>query len=138
MEKEIHVELPGRDTLHARLTESGDILDLNIQGCPSFLSLIRGQISKFGKNIYAWQESKSNSHEDLLLKEFLLKAKDQWSFPYTELELCHCRKVSTLVIDHAIVSGAHTPEAVSRLTSAATACGTCRPQIEKIIAFRLS
>lgn len=137
MEKEIHVELPGRDILHARLSESGDILNLNIQGCPSFLTLLRSQISKFGKNINAWQGPESNNHEDLLLREFLLKAKDQWSFPFAEIEVCHCRKVSTRVVDQAVVSGAHTVESISRLTSASTACGTCRPQIEKIIAFRL-
>jgi bacterioferritin-associated ferredoxin len=72
----------------------------------------------------------------MVLREALLKLKDQWDYPYKERELCHCRAVATSLVDEAIVYGAHTPEAVSRLTSASTSCGSCRPDVEEMIRYR--
>ena len=79
----------------------------------------------------------SNSIFDLMMREVLQKATGEWQEPFTEDELCHCRLVPTVVVDSAILAGAHTPEEVSRQTNASTQCGTCRPDVEKILAARL-
>ena len=80
---------------------------------------------------------KGNSHSDLLLRELILKARGEWNFPYKEDELCHCRAVTTKRIDQSIIAGAHTMEQIRKATSASTGCGTCWPQIEKIIKYRV-
>jgi len=80
----------------------------------------------------------SNSVFDLMLREVVLKALGEWEHPFPESELCHCRVVATDLVDTAILAGAHTPERVSRQTNASTQCGTCRPDVEAILAYRLS
>lgn len=78
-----------------------------------------------------------HSGPELMLKELLLKARGEWTYPYGEEELCHCRAVPTQVVDQAVFHGAHTPELVSRWTSASTACGTCRKDVVAILGCRL-
>jgi len=80
---------------------------------------------------------KGSSVGALLVRELLLKAQDRWEHPYSEEQLCHCRCVSTKVVDSAILTGAHSPIQVSKQTSASTACGACRSDVEAIIAYRL-
>lgn len=66
-----------------------------------------------------------------------MKARGDWDFPYKDIEICHCRMVPTEIVDQAIVAGANDPETVSRLTMASTSCGTCRPDVERILRYRL-
>lgn len=74
----------------------------------------------------------------LLAREIFLKLRGEWNYPYTPEELCHCRAVPTAKVDQAVIHGAHTPERVSEQTSASTACGSCRFDVEAIIKYRLS
>lgn len=83
----------------------------------------------------AWRGS---DHAAILIRELILRATNQFRLPYGEAELCHCRAVPVEVVDRAIVSGCHTVEAVARSTSAGTSCGTCKPDTERLIAYRLS
>ena len=76
-------------------------------------------------------------HVSILLRELVLKLQDRFHLPYQDAELCHCRAVPTDVVDRAIIGGCHTPQAVARTTSAGTSCGTCRPDTELLIAYRL-
>ncbi len=77
------------------------------------------------------------SHWDLLIREAILKLQGRFDFPYKEEELCHCRKVPAAKVDNAIVLGAQTPEKVRAWTTASSGCGTCRPNVETLISFRL-
>lgn len=72
----------------------------------------------------------------VLMREIVAKLSGEWKFPYDQEELCHCRCVPTTVVDQAIIEGADTPEKVSEQTSASTACGTCRFDVEAILAYR--
>jgi NAD(P)H-nitrite reductase large subunit len=81
-----------------------------------------------------WQ---GKNHADLLLQEIIMKLNGVFKIPYTDEELCHCRKIPTINVDRAIVLGAHTPDQVKSWTTASSGCGTCRPDIESIINFRL-
>ncbi len=106
-------------------------------GGPDFLRALcslRGQLKGRWKDVPLPQGVRPS---DLLLRELLLKARNEWNYPYADAELCHCRCVPTAVVDQAICQGAHTPQKVSAMTSASTACGTCRPDVEAILRFRL-
>lgn len=131
----IRVNLKGRDSLE--LIENDGKFIFNFIACQELYELLHGFRKRHGDNIKNWPTPEGTSHSELLLKELLLKIKGQWQFPYQADELCHCRNVPTEIVDQAILAGAHTPEAVSRWTSASTACGTCRSDVEKIIQYRL-
>ncbi|MBK7892474.1 MAG: (2Fe-2S)-binding protein [Bdellovibrionales bacterium] len=77
-------------------------------------------------------------HAAILLRELVLRGAGRFQLPYQEPELCHCRAVPTEVVDRAIISGCHSIESVARITSAGTSCGTCKPDTEKLMAYRLN
>lgn len=107
------------------------------KGCFDLLKLLNEYKSKHGASIDSWPLPLGATHPELLLKETLLKHQGRWVYPYLHEELCHCRAVLTKTVDQAIISGAHTCEKVSRMTSASTACGTCKPDVQSIIDYRL-
>ena len=131
-------ELKGRDLIEIKTAESAnEKTRIKALGCTELLSLIRKNQVQFGKDPQHWPLPQGSSHSELLLKEVLLKSRGQWTYPYNHEELCHCRSVATEKVDQAIIAGAHRCEVVSRQTGASTACGTCRPDVQKIIDFRL-
>lgn len=131
-------ELKGRDLIEIKTAESAsDKTQIKVVGCTELLSLVRKHQVQHGKDPQHWPLPQGDSHAELLLKEVLLKSRGQWTYPYTHEELCHCRNVATEKVDQAILAGAHRCEVVSRQTGASTACGTCRPDVQKIIDFRL-
>lgn len=133
--KESQVKLNGRDYLEIKIQNGRP--HFSYIGCFEMHELLQNYRKKQGDNIYEWPVPEGLSHSELLLKELILKLKNQWAYPYTDDELCHCRIIKTEIVDQAILAGAHTPEAVSLWTSASTACGTCRPNVEKMISYRL-
>ncbi|MGE0631774.1 MAG: (2Fe-2S)-binding protein [Pseudobdellovibrionaceae bacterium] len=137
MAKTFRAELKGRDWVELEVSDSAP-LKLRAMGCTEFLQQVR-EVRKLlsGKTVESLSVPEGNSHGEILIREVFLKAKGQWEYPYQHEELCHCRVIPAVKVDAAIVAGAHTTEAVSRLTSASTACGTCRHDVQKIIDFRL-
>lgn len=135
------VELLGRDFIEVEYegneTAPGKLLQLSMVGCMEMLQMMQKMKRHFGSDIHSWPLPDANDHSSLLLRELILKLRGDWKFPYEEVELCHCRTVLAFTVDQAIVGGAHTAEMVSRQTSASTACGTCRPNVQKIIDYRL-
>lgn len=139
----IKVELEGRDFLEVECEgedprSPGRVLKVSMVGCTEFMSLMHKMKHDFGNDLSKWPLPESNDHAAIMIREMVLKLRGEWKFPYEEDEVCHCRTVSTHVIDQAIIAGAHTPEVVTRQTSASTACGTCRPEVQKIINYRLN
>ncbi len=131
-------ELIGRDFIQVELNDQMEQLRVHAVVCSSFHKLLSENRQKYGNDIIHWPLPLGSQHQDLLLKELILKLQNKWDFPIKEDEICHCRSISTQRVDQAIISGAHTPEMVSRQTNASTSCGTCRADVEKIIQFRLS
>jgi bacterioferritin-associated ferredoxin len=129
------VEIDGRDRIEA--IPNGRGFSLNIVGCSKLLKLLSDLKNQNGSDISKWPLPDGNSHEALLVRELILRVQNKWAFPYGHDELCHCRTIPTRIVDQAILSGAHSPEVVSRRTSASTACGTCRPNVQSIIDYRL-
>ena len=136
----IEVGQEGRDfaRLEATVTDAGlSNVQLKLYGCHAFLragAKLRTQLEQM--NLSEIPLLTAEGHMGQLLNELLLKARGGWVYPYDEAELCHCRQVATCKVDAAIVHGAVSSEEVSRKTSAGTGCGTCRPDIDKIIEFR--
>ena len=48
--------------------------------------------------------------------------------------ICHCKQVSYLDIRKAMVKGARTLDEIKEITGAATGCGRCAGDIERILA----
>jgi bacterioferritin-associated ferredoxin len=112
-------------------------LTWNALGCHKLLEAAgRATAQMLKKNLsdLQWQGA---SHWDLLLTEVIDRLQNKFQIPIADAELCHCRKIPTAVVDEAIVLGAHTPEKVRAWTTASSGCGTCRPDVEKLIDFRL-
>lgn len=134
-------ELKSRDCIQVDVDDSSILSEDSrvscLIGCSAFLNLV-GQLKlTYGKQISQWPIPTGNSHSEILIRELIIKIQGNWHYPYEHEEVCHCRKVSTFTVDQAIISGAHTIEQVSRQTGASTACGTCKPTVEQILAYRL-
>jgi bacterioferritin-associated ferredoxin len=134
-------EIPDREwieisliTNSAGLVEAAEIHALGCHELTGVLSDVQKALIGKPLNQIHWEGS---SHADLLVSETFLKLQNKFELPVKEFELCHCRKIPTTVVDNAIVLGAHTPEKVRAWTSASSGCGTCRPEVEKLIQFRL-
>lgn len=138
----LKVGLTGRDSIEVdyegEIPSLGSLVKVSLRGCHEFLSVVQEMRRQFGADIKAWPVPEGAGHAQMLLRELVLKLNGQWAYPYDEEELCHCRNIPTKTVDEAVISGAHTPEIVSRQTTASTACGTCRPQVQKIIDYRLN
>ncbi len=50
-------------------------------------------------------------------------------------QICDCNAVSKARIIEAVLAGARTVDAVSGVTRACTGCGSCRPEVERIVAL---
>ena len=137
----LSVGLPGRDIISLEFELDGYNLKaakLSGVGCTKLLDLLVQWRPKFNGDIRQVALPQNDDHSSLLLRELILQAQNKWSPPYQEEELCHCRAIPTENVNNAILSGCHTPESVSKKTSASTACGTCRPNVEAQIEYFLN
>lgn len=132
----LRVELEGRDYIEVE-SEEGRPKKVSLLGCSEFMEMMQRMRRSFGIDITKWPLPEGQDHSSILLREMILKLRGEWVFPYPHTELCHCRSVSAHAVDQAVIAGAHTTEVVTRQTSAGTACGTCRPETQKIIDYRL-
>lgn len=139
--KSVSVSLPGREEIHLEIeVDGGQVKTARLRGIggPRLLDLLEQCRPHLQGPMSDISIPEGTDPAAILMRELLLKAKGEWDFPFKEEELCHCRAVECNKVDMAVISGAHTPEKVSALTSASTACGTCRPDVEAIINYRLN
>ncbi|MFN7728330.1 MAG: (2Fe-2S)-binding protein [Bdellovibrio sp.] len=134
--KQIVVEMPGRDRLVATPVSLGWTFE--VIGCAEITKLVQQLTTQHGADPSAWSLPEGDGHAAMMLRELILRVRGEWAYPYEHLEVCHCRSVATEMVDQAILAGAHTCERVSRRTSASTACGTCRPDVQRILSYRLA
>jgi bacterioferritin-associated ferredoxin len=134
-------EIPDREWIELEIGVDDSKIVKNVEvkacGCHVLIELIP-QVKKklMGHPLESLQWSGAN-HSEILISEALLKIQERFNFPLSDPELCHCRKIPAQVVDQAIVLGAHSPEQVTRWTRASSGCGTCRPDVVKLIQFRL-
>lgn len=129
------INIPGRDFI--QIEKRDDKTHVVFRACHEFTALMNLFKKNFGVDISTWPIPKGNNHSEILIREMILKLQGKWDYPYKDEELCHCRHVSTQTIDEAILNGAHSSELVSLWTGSSTACGTCKPDVEKIINYRI-
>lgn len=142
-ETKIRVEIKDREWAEFvfHISDSGVVQDCQVKarGCLPLTDAVRKAAKRFhGQNVKDLEWSESQEHWDQFILEVIAKLKGLYVPPYTEDELCHCRKVPTQKVVEAIMIGAHTPEKVTLWTGASTGCGTCRPQVEELIKFRVA
>lgn len=135
--KNIHVQLAHCDHIELQILASGAV-SIQVQGCSQMMSLTQHLQQTYGADFRVWPYPSGVSHAELLWKEFLQKLHQKWTPPYTDEEVCHCRKVSLKRVEEAILRGALTTEMITEKTQASSACGTCRPDVDKILAWRKS
>jgi bacterioferritin-associated ferredoxin len=136
----IEAGLPARDHILLSIDHHEGIIEsakLEGVGCLELLKLFQEWRPKLTGGLESLPLPTGSGHAAILLREVILKAQGKWAFPYSAEELCHCRAVATARVDAAIVSGCHTMERIRATTSASTSCGTCRPDIEAILKYRL-
>jgi NAD(P)H-nitrite reductase large subunit len=137
----ISLEIPGREKLSLKLDVSADgvIVSAVLKGVGdrSFLKFLESYRAHLKGPLKQLPLPMGHSPAELLLTEAILRARNEWNPPGVDDEVCHCRSVPRVVIDRAIVAGAHSAAKVSAWTSASTACGTCRPEVEAHLRFRL-
>ena len=124
----------GRDQIQLE-TEDGKNKVIFV-GCLEFTRLVKNYRAQFGNDVFKWPTPLGQSHSEMLVREFVLKLQNNWDYPYKDDEICHCRHVATKTVDQAILNGAHTHELAMRWTGCSTACGTCKPDVEKVIKYR--
>lgn len=134
--RKFSVGLEGRD--HIEVNMEGAAPKVQFRGCTEMMSLMQSMRKSFGVDIKSWPVPNGTSHSEILLRELILKLRGEWNYPVKDAEVCHCRGVSCQTVDQAIVAGAHTTTTVSRQTAASTNCGTCRPEVQKMIDYRLN
>lgn len=155
MTKKVEVVFLGRDRVTATFEFEGADVSSTIRalhfagsGCSAFLNgleAFRDVVFKLtpekrrlnGSPDFDRLVTAGHDHVAILIRELILRARGTFALPYPDVELCHCRAVPTAVVDRAIVSGCHTVQSVARTTSAGTSCGTCKPDTESLIAYRL-
>lgn len=135
MELPLIVEIKGRDFLKVTSLEP---FKMEVIGCHQLMEALNQFKKSHGDNIKNWPLPVTKDHSSLLIKELILKLNGQWKHVYTDEEVCHCRTISLETIELAIYHGATTAERVTQMTTASSACGTCRPDVEKILKFRLA
>lgn len=125
----------GRDQI--QLESEANQNRVSFVGCAEFTELVKNYRAQYGNDVFKWPAPLGASHSEMLVREFVLKLQNKWEYPYKDEELCHCRHVATKTVDQAILNGAHTHELAMRWTGCSTACGTCKPDVEKIIKYRV-
>lgn len=136
----IKVAIDGQDelTLTYELDAQQSLISakLSVIGCPQMMELVQKWRPLLKGAVAEVPLPTESHHAAILLRQLILQLQGKWNFPYTDYELCHCRAIPTKKVDDAIICGAKTVRDVSRKTSAGTACGTCRPDIEKVLKYR--
>jgi len=111
-------------------------VNLEVNGCQPLHDLANKINGISESEIDAYIAKLGLEHQELLMKEALLRLQGKWKFPYTEEELCHCRMIPTKVVDEAVIGGLRTPEEIGRFCSAGITCGNCGTDIAAIISCR--
>lgn len=132
----IDINIPGKDFVQIEFNQNKG--RIQFKACHQFTSTMMTFKKNFGVNVSTWPLPQGNSHSEIIIREMILKLQGKWDYPYKDEELCHCRHVNTQIVDEAVINGAHTSDLASQWTGCSTACGTCKPEVEKIINCRLS
>jgi bacterioferritin-associated ferredoxin len=139
-EVEICVGARTHDQVTLKLTLVEGVIEsatLKVIGCTTLLRRVQELRRSLRGPLKDVVLPEGSDHAAMLLRETVLKAQGLWNYPYSDEEICHCRAVSTAKVDGAILAGCHSVDAIKSATSASTSCGTCLPDVEKVLRYRL-
>ncbi len=106
---------------------------VQISGSLRLLQLADGKKQAEGADPRLWQPIlQAELNEELLINAFIRKVKNPVSTPEHD-EVCHCRMVSRDKIESAIYQGCRDVNGISQRTLAGTGCGSCRPDLERML-----
>lgn len=134
MDLPIVAEILGRDRLEVTSLKP---FQMKVIGCDQLFLDLKSLAKQHGNDLSLWPLPVEKTHTQLLIKELILKIKGQWKHVYEHDEVCHCRNVSLESVEQAIFLGAQSSDMITKWTMSSSACGTCRPDVERIIEFRL-
>jgi bacterioferritin-associated ferredoxin len=132
--KAVTVSIDNQDSITAEFKDG--CLHFSGEGCLELLEMCKALNAKKIVDAVTLDLPKGSGHVAMLFRELIEKLKEVWNYPYSEAELCHCRAISTKVVDDAILNGLHKVEEIGRYCSAGVTCGNCRTDIENIIKYR--
>lgn len=133
---DLHIEFMGCDSI--RVFEEQGRVKWQVKVCGPVLRLLHDAVAKQGRDPRQWKQFPlGNHHEAILVRKLMLQATGLWHSPNRHDEICHCRQVSYAKIEDAVIAGAHTPALVTLWTSASSACGSCRPDVQAVIDYLL-
>jgi bacterioferritin-associated ferredoxin len=134
--KKVHVAMCGRDEITIAPCIQGT--EFSWIGCSIFCEIVQQWASnQNSKDPREWTLPRGLDHASLLLKEALLRYRGDWSPPYSEEDICHCRRVTTRRVYDAILNGDHSLDTLRRTTSAGTSCGSCRRDLVALLDYCL-
>jgi bacterioferritin-associated ferredoxin len=139
-QQKFEVSLHGGDRIAVTVESDGSVIKSTSWQMIGSLELIQAAQKLKGSikgDVLAIPVPQGTEPAQLLLKKLILKIKGQWLDEEGDPELCHCRKIPQAHVERAIVLGAHSVEKVRLRTSANTGCGTCLPDVEKILEIYL-
>lgn len=127
------VEFRLRDRITVYEKDDGSTF-LRAEGCEELLTTLERLRKTQGEKISAWILSSPQTHSEFLIRKLIYLIQGVQS-PYPHEELCHCRMVPTQRVEDAIFNGSSDVETLRRVTTAATSCGTCTPDLESLLTF---
>lgn len=136
-----YVFIYGRDEIRIEplIIEGVTRTRIRVVGCADFLRVFKSwHQSQGAKKPQDWSLPEGRDHGSLLLREAILRYRGSWNLPYQDVEICHCRQVTTQTVSDAIRNGAHDLEGIRRMTTANTSCGSCRRDIEAVLQYHLA
>ncbi len=142
---QVHAQVSflARDEIDMKLSLAGkkvlraEIKSIACPECLAEIAKLKLSLKEFAHDYFQMPLPKGTHHSAILVRELILKSRNQWNFPYKEAELCHCRQVTTQIVDAAVIGGVHRVIELGEKTMAGTACGTCRPVSQMLIDHRL-
>lgn len=141
MEKIISVQITAGDEVTLKVDLEGDQIKSTkweIIGHLDLLKKAKSLSESLSGTVSNLEVPQGRDPASLILKELVMKLKGTWPDEPKDPELCHCRKVSQVDVERAVILGAHDVETLRQRSSANTGCGTCLPDVEDVLKQYLS
>lgn len=114
-----------------------DGANIKATGSLGLLNLLKKTIEEQGSQPEKWQAYKEIKSDDEAFLNYFIQKIQSSEISTEHDEICHCRMVGRDKIEQSIFQGCRTREEISRTTLAGSGCGSCRPDVDKILELTL-
>ena len=134
--RKVRVQIQNRDWAEASQNSKDSPWQIEAFGCFDFLVKVKSLREQLkNKKVSELNLLEDRDHSSLLLNELILKMQNRFVLPYQEEELCHCRHIPTSNVQNALLAGNLSLKAIGQICGAGVSCGSCKPDIEALIAY---